>query len=90
MGELRQPGHALANGIIDQFNTEIVNFLGPWKKANQIVWDTKCSSPWFNKKRLLSHSPPSHQQSGNEFRLYLNAPKRPRNCSKSLWENRGG
>ncbi len=46
--------NALAETVIGLFKTEVVNFLGPWKSANRIEWETLKWVDWYNNERLHS------------------------------------
>ena len=46
--------NALAESIIGLFKTEVIKFLGPWKSAGQVEWETLKWVDWYNKTRLHS------------------------------------
>jgi len=45
---------ALAESTIGLFKTEVIDFMGPWKSAGQIEWETLKWVNWYNTKRLHS------------------------------------
>ena len=46
--------NALAESTIGLFKTEVIDFMGPWKSAGQIEWETLKWVNWYNSKRLHS------------------------------------
>ena len=46
--------NALAESIIGLFKTEVIKFLGPWKSAGQVEWETLKWVDWYNNTRLHS------------------------------------
>jgi len=46
--------NALAESIIGLFKAEVIKFLGPWKSAGQVEWETLKWVDWYNKTRLHS------------------------------------
>ena len=46
--------NALAESVIGLFKTEVINFLGPWKSAAQVEWETLKWVAWYNGQRLHS------------------------------------
>ena len=46
--------NALAESVIGLFKAEVINFLGPWKSAGQVEWETLQWVSWYNADRLHS------------------------------------
>lgn len=46
--------NALAESVIGLFKTEVINFLGPWKSAAQVEWQTLKWVAWYNGNRIHS------------------------------------
>jgi len=46
--------NALAESTIGLFKTEVIDFMGPWKSAGQIEWETLKWVNWYTTKRLHS------------------------------------
>lgn len=46
--------NALAESVIGLFKAEVINFLGPWKSAGQLEWETLQWVSWYNAERLHS------------------------------------
>jgi len=46
--------NALAESTIGLFKTEVINFLGPWKTAGRVEWETLKWVNWYNTERLHS------------------------------------
>jgi transposase InsO family protein len=46
--------NALAESTIGLFKTEVINFMGPWKTAGQVEWETLKWVNWYNSERLHS------------------------------------
>ena len=46
--------NALAESVIGLFKTEVIKFLGPWKSAGQVEWETLKWVDWYNNTRLHS------------------------------------
>ena len=46
--------NALAESVIGLFKAEVINFLGPWKSAAQVEWQTLKWVAWYNAERLHS------------------------------------
>ena len=46
--------NALAESVIGLFKAEVINFLGPWKSAGQVEWETLRWVSWYNADRLHS------------------------------------
>lgn len=65
---------ALAESIIGLFKTEVIDFMGSWKPAGQVQWETL---NWYNTKRL--HSKIGYitpQEAEENFYEALNAVER--------------
>ena len=46
--------NALAESVIGLFKTEVINFLGPWKSAAQVEWQTLKWVAWYSTDRIHS------------------------------------
>ena len=64
----------MAESVIGLFETEGINFLGPWKSMAQVEWETLQRVSWYNTERLnsaIGHRP--LQEREGEFHVAMNA-----------------
>ena len=57
--------NALAESVIGLFKAEVINFLGPWKSAGQVEWETLQWVSCYNAERLhgaLGHITPKEAE----------------------------
>lgn len=65
--------NALAESVIGLFKTEVIEFLGTWKTASKVEWETLNWVNWYNNERLhgaIGHRPP--QEVEDAFYANLN------------------
>lgn len=65
--------NALAESVIGLFKTEVIEFLGTWKTAGKVEWETLNWVSWYNNERLhgaIGHRPP--QEVEDAFYAKLN------------------